>query len=388
MLRPRMRLLALPFALTFAIAAPNTKAAELTVDPSTPQTVFSWSSQRCDDIAIPDSPARALRLPDGRLLLVATHYNNRVLVGSGFADLKPDCRTAGAGQESADPAMFDDRFWVQALLPARDGRVLGLASHEFHGKRHEGSCSLDRTQRVRCWYSSIVAVEAPLDHLGFRLLPLKERVVVAPPARYSPDGPARYGIFTVSNIVRHGDYFYAAVYQEGMGGKRSRGNCLLRAPQSDPLKWKVLAEDGGWIEFANPYRSDEPDRGTNRCAVIGEDVFSQAIRSLIFIEPWQRWVAVSSKRSGGPDGGVYYATSTDLLEWTKPRLLLSAIEPWADRKGCGTYFAYPSLIDHKSRSELFDTGGDDVWLYLTRFNFANCVKGLNRDLVRYKVTVR
>lgn len=363
-------------------------AGELAIESRGAETVYSWSAQRCDDNAIPDSPARALRLPNGGVLLVATHYNNRVLLGKTFGDIRTDCSYSGAGRESGDPAMFDDRFWVQAVLPMAEGRILGLASHEFHGKRHPGSCAIDPKQRVRCWYSSIVAVEASAKSPNFKLLPLQSRVIAAPPTKYNPDGPPRQGFFTTSNIIKKDGFLYTFVYQEGIGGEKSRGNCLFRADAATPLTWKALGDDGRWHAFANPYLASGPVDQSRACTTIGKGVFAQSVRSLIHLRPWKEWVAVFSKRSAGADGGVYYATSSDLLRWSKAQLLFQMMEPWADSKGCGIYYAYPSLIDHGSDSELFDTGGGDLWLYLTRFNFANCKKGLNRDLVRYKVRVK
>jgi hypothetical protein len=363
-------------------------AQELRIESDRAETVYSWSSQRCDDNAIPDSPARALRLPNRGILIMATHYNNRVLMGTSFSDIKPDCRYSAAGHETADPAMFDDRFWVQAVWPLNGGRILGLASHEFHGKRHPGSCSMDPKLRVRCWYSSIVATEASADAPNFKLLPLPTRIVAAPPVRYSSDGPPRSGFFTTSNIVRRDDFLYILVYQEGVGGEKSRGNCLFRAEANAPLMWKALAEDGTWRAFPNPYLGSATADRPHGCMTIGKRVFAQAVRSMIYLEPLRQWVAVFSKRSLGPDGGVYYTTSADLVQWSNPTLLFQMREPWADPKGCGTYYAYPSLIDHKSDSPAFDSGGGDIWLYLTRFNFENCRKALNRDLVRYKVRLQ
>jgi hypothetical protein len=360
----------------------------LRLDSDRAETVYSWSTQRCDDNAIPDSPARALHLPDRGILVMATHYNNRVLMGKSFADIRPDCRFSASGRESGDPAAFDDRYWIQAVWPLADGRILGLASHEFHGKRHPGTCSMDPSLRVRCWYSSIVAAEASASVPDFRLLPMPTRVVAAPPLRYSSNGPPRYGFFTTSNIVRRDGYLYMFVYQEGVGGEKRRGNCLFRADATAPLSWQALGDDGQWRAFPDPYLDKSATAQQQGCATIGKNVFAQSLRSVIFVAPLKRWVAVFSKRSLASDGGVYYATSSDLVQWSKPTQLYQMREPWADPKGCGTYYAYPSLIDHRSESAAFDSGGSDIWLYLTRFNFESCRKALNRDLVRFRVVLQ
>ena len=61
--------------------------------------------------------------------------------------------------------------------------------------------------------------------------------------------------------------------------------------------------------------------------------------------------------------------------------------PFRVQPEAGVYYEYPSLIDHASPSPVFDTAGDSLWLYLTRFNLEDRRRGMNRDLVRLRVTV-
>ena len=115
------------------------------------ETVYSYERQRCDWRTIPDSPARAYRRRDGSIALIAAHFRNRVLEGSSFDDLRTDCSIVSQGEESADPAALNDRFWVQSLIPLEGGRVLGLASQEFSGLRHDGLCAKG-PGKPECWY--------------------------------------------------------------------------------------------------------------------------------------------------------------------------------------------------------------------------------------------
>jgi hypothetical protein len=84
--------------------------------------------------------------------------------------------------------------------------------------------------------------------------------------------------------------------------------------------------------------------------------------------------------------GIYYATSPDLIGWSDSKLLFQG-SPWYGTTACGEFFDYPSLIDHGSISREFDTADNALFVYLTRFNWQNCNTGLNRDLVRLKVTI-
>src|SRR5262245_32029812 len=85
----------------------DTPEKELSIADPHPETVYSWAKQHCEDIDIPDAPARAMRLSNGKILVVAPHYNNRVLVGDSFSTLKKDCKISGSGHESGDPSKFD-----------------------------------------------------------------------------------------------------------------------------------------------------------------------------------------------------------------------------------------------------------------------------------------
>jgi hypothetical protein len=87
------------------------------------------------------------------------------------------------------------------------------------------------------------------------------------------------------------------------------------------------------------------------------------------------------------DGGVFYATSPNLIEWSSPVKLM-------DGQGLGTYrcgdpapVAYPSLIDPGSTDRNFMTVGDSAELFLTRFNVTGCKTSMDRDLTRIRISI-
>ena len=43
--------------------------------------VFDWTTDRCEDLDIPDAPARAFRDADGNVQLIASHSVNRRMIG-------------------------------------------------------------------------------------------------------------------------------------------------------------------------------------------------------------------------------------------------------------------------------------------------------------------
>jgi hypothetical protein len=355
--------------------------------------VFQWSTQRCDTLMVPDSPARAIRTPEGGVALLAAYYTNVVLLGPNFDALRPSCATASRGAERPEPEAFDDRYWVQGLVPLPDGHILGLASHEFRGDRHEGLCDAPPRSdtRTRCWYSSITATVADPRSWRFQPLPLTERVVASPPVPYDRLMSRRMGYFTTTNVVFDGAFAYMLVLVEGVPGQPN-GTCLLRAPRGDLIAgWRALA--GG--EFRLDLRGlgpSGPGRQTEPCDIVGADAFRGPVRSVVRLGTGGPWAAVFSgrardARSGEAREGVFASYSRDLVGWSAPSLVWDA-PPFRRQQEPGLYYNYPSLIDHESPSPVFDTAGGALHLYMTRLNFAeDRRRSMDRDLVRIRVEV-
>lgn len=346
------------------------------------ETVYAWKSSGCAEDFIPDSPARAFRRPDGSVVLMAAHYTNSIFVGPSLDRLSPRCATRSGGRERAEPERFDDRFWVQALHPLPNGRVMALVSHEYMGKRHPGRCERAEKPGPQCWYSSILEATAGDADFRFTLPALDRRVVAASPLRFDPAREARSGFLTTTNIVAAGEWLYVASWAEFPG---TRGNCLFRtratAPEGPWLAWK----DGVFGErFSDPYAGAPHSAG---CDPIGANRQFGILRSIVWLERHRTFVGVFSVANGtGRTPGIYYALSDDLLRWGEARLL-TPLRPWFGTLDCEAFYDYPSLIDTLSPSQTFATAADAIDLYLTRFNWMSCQRGLNRDLVRVRVVV-
>jgi hypothetical protein len=347
-----------------------------------PETVFNYQKDRCGPLQLPDSPARAFRRADGSVALLAAHYVNGPLVGESFDTLRPDCTALFRGSEMSAPSEYNDRGWIQGLLPLPDGRVLSLISNEYRGIRHPEGCN-DGAKRPLCWYSSITAAVADEESFKFELLPLPSRVIASATQPYSSQ-INRAGFFTTSNVVRSGNYYYFASWTETEATGKGTGNCLFRAPINDPVDgWKALRNGTFDGDFPSPYAN--PTQSGVKCDRIGGASLGSALRSVVRLDGSNIWLGISASRNDPP--GLYLTTSDDLINWTAPQLFRNLPSPIGN-KVCDAFYLYPSLIDHKSTSQLFDTAGKDAYLYLTRLNFQNCKRGLDRDLVRYKVKVK
>ena len=319
----------------------------------------------CGAWDIPDSPARAMRLADDQILLIAAHFNNVPLVGPDLAALAPVCGTQSLGREDADPAAFDDRWWIQAIVPGRPRGVLAVASHEFDGRRHPGACRA--TGPGACWYSSIVLAQTAGDDLHFRLLDPGVRVIASPERPYDPGSSVRVGFFSVSNILRSGGFAYMFVYAENTNGI-ARGNCLLRASEDALGTWRAFLETDFTSDLA---------RGGRCTPVKGLDT---PLRSFVVL-PDGSFAAVTFAGRAETEG-VYLLRSESLMAWDEKSLFLPAHSPYVVM-GCGTFYEYPSLLEWSSGDPQFDRLNRTPSLLLSRFNFEDCKRDhRKRDLVR------
>jgi hypothetical protein len=378
-----------PWLIVLALTCPFPSSAETLPRPSVDgpiETVFSWRTQRCDDNFIPDSPARAFRRADGTIALLAAHFTNGFLTGPSFDKLKPNCAVTSKGHEADSAEEFDTRYWIQALWPLPGGRVLGLGSHEYLGRGKPGGCEIGGG--ALCWYSAIVKSVARESGLKFELLPLPHRLAAAPPMKHDPKAAERRGFFTASNVVSDGRWAYFASWHELPGNRR--GNCLFRAPLEDLEGDWLALRDGGFTQlFPDPYRSSAQSIRDAACDIIGKNVLRGPLRSIVRIKAANIWIGVfqyTTRSDNRAASGTFASFSSDLINWSEPQLVFPSRQPWG-QKECGQFYEYPSLIDEESASTAFDTAGDRLHLYLTRFNYQGCAKGLDRDLVRIGLRV-
>jgi hypothetical protein len=363
-------------------------AAEISLVPSgAVETIYRWKDGGCPASFIPDSPARAFRQSDGSVMLIAAHYTNGYFAGESFNRLEPRCTIASGGDESPEPERFNDRFWVQALEPLSNGRLFALVSHEYMGKRHPGRCRWTDKPGPQCWYSAILGATAKpgttTDPMRFALEPPEGRVIAASPTPFDPEATTRTGFFTATNIVRSGTWLYFASWAEFPD---TRGNCLLRAPAASPQgPWRAWRAEGFAESLPGAYGVDAHPA---RCDPVGADRQLGILRSLVWLESARTFVGVFSVANGTRrTPGIYYSLSKDLLTWEEARMLVP-LRPWFGTMDCEAFYDYPSLIDPASPSPTFATAGNTLDLYLTRFNWKTCQRGLDRDLVRLRVKVQ
>lgn len=364
-------------------------AADLTIDLSgTAQTVFAWQSDRCAKDHIPDAPARAFRDSNGAVHLFAAHHPNRAMVGADLSTVRVDCTSRFRGNRSSDPYALDDFVWLTSFHSSDGRRVIALGHAEFHGYKHPALCPSGKY--MACWRNGVISAISRNGGRTFSRAPGRSAAVAALPYPYDGRVGRRTGYFSPSNIIQWKGRLYAFVFAERYRGQR-RGACLLRADptEKDPV-WRAwdghrftadlgqspIVTRAGTASFCQPV----PGLRWTLTSVVRHRPSGH------FIGLFAGWLTKSSK---GPENvGIYFVTSRNLIHWSKPKLLLR--RPLMFKFGCGekAVFGYPSLLDESSPSRSFDTVSDRAFLYLTRFNMADCRLPMNRDLIRIPVRIK
>jgi hypothetical protein len=345
-----------------------------------PLTVFDWSSEACAPDHAPDLPVRAYRDYRGRVQLILPRFNSWRLSGPDLNRLHNRCVTVMGSSFDGDPANFSQKEWVASLHTDDGRRIAALVHAEYHGIQ-PGTCVQDEPSS--CWYNAVTFARSDDGGRSFQQPSPPGQLVAASTYRYRP-GVAPTGMFSPSNIVRARDgYYYALVVSRAPSG--GIGSCLIRTGDPfEPSSWRAWDGSGFGIRFADPYRTTP---GAARpCVPIATPEIASMHESLTYNTYLDRYLLVGLVHASRPGGeqatGVYFSVSSDLIHWSRRRLIMEATTGETYRCGGPDPIAYPSLIDPRSDSRTFASTGRRPYLYYTRFNYEGCQRTMDRDLIR------
>jgi hypothetical protein len=345
----------------------------------TPVVVFEHST-RCEPMDLPDAPLRAFRRADGMVVAFATHYINRELVGPSLAALAHDCRVVYQGHHLADPAKFDDRTWIAATWTTDGVNVTALGHNEYQAQHFPAQCHYDE-----CLYDAIVPLKSSDGGQSFFRTDYPQPIAAAP-VKYNPEEAmlrGYRGYVNPTNIIYIAGYHYTLIGESGFGGKRA-GRCLFRTPDiTAPKSWTVWDGNGYVPIFGSPYDYDwKPNVPCESATGL-----SGPVGSIAKIEDMNIFAAFTLTTSpDNADGGYLDVSfSQDLLRWTDTKHLLNLTPAWSKVCPNGKSYNYPSALSNLDMGRNFETLGEISWLFIARLS---CLHPLDRDLVRYPLTIR
>jgi hypothetical protein len=371
----------------------------VTVTLGSKELVFDWSTDRCEDLDLPDQQARFVRAADGEVVLfdanAPTYYVSR---GADFDSLVRDCDpSALVSADQQAPESYQNWEWIWAVY--REGTSWhALIHNEFHDAVAPTCKVGDPSPANPCWYNSITYAVSTNDGRTFAK-PGAPAHVVAPAPRVwtapEPGDPPVYGYyvegyFNPTHIVRGPDgYFYALMSVFPQSGADERGICVLRTDTlGSPESWRAWDGIGFNLQLASPYVTGSatplcqllPDMGRQTAGAL---TYNTYIERYMHVNEWGQWVDAQTLICG-----VYFTLSTDLIHWSDIQLIARAETGCEDTGGPGAppmldqaRIQYPSIVDHDDASVNFEHPGRTAHLYYTRHN-----GGLDRDLVRVPMT--
>jgi hypothetical protein len=363
-------------------------APEVTVRLGDEVKVFDYSTEACDRLDVPDTPARAFRDASGTVNFFASHRVTRRDTGPELDALTHNCEVVMGSHENPRPEQFDDREWLAATWTPDGSRVAALVHNEYQGHRHAGRCPSGVYRE--CWYNSLTLATSENGGRSFAHARPPSHLVAALPARYVADtGPQ--GVFAASNIVpgRGDGYLYSMV--QLVSDEHGSGTCVMRTRNPfDAGSWRAWDGKAFGHRFVDPYSETDSER--DACEPVSPDRIATMRHSLTFNRYLDRYLLVGAASGPDPDGdgqvaGIFLSTSEDLISWSPRTLLMEAELPWTFECGDAPPVNYPSLLDPDSPSRNFDVTSQKGYLYFTRLNYEDCRGRLDRDLIRVPVTL-
>lgn len=351
------------------------------------QVVFDWTTDRCEDLNIPDLAVRAFRDAEDAVNLILAHPTAYRMTGTDLNELSIDCNPIHTSLNDPDPAVFADNTWVAATYTEDGETIYALGHNEYQGHTHPGQCP--QNDYFACWYNTITLLISTDG--GGSFVPALEppgHFVAGLPVQYEA-GKGAYGLRAPSNIIQGPEgYYYAFVNLASERSERQYVCALRTSDLSDPAAWRFWDGEGFDGRFINPYLNPDAAPAEHLCQPYAVDQIGHALNeSITYNTALERFVLIgisADQIDGREVWGFYYAFSKDLIEWTHRQLLMEIPLPWTvESPGSDLSYLYPSLLDPDSPDRNFAAADQTAYLYFTRNNFGH--GSLDRDLVRVPV---
>jgi len=358
---------------------PVTGNGQITFSFGPEETVFNHTADSCEPLDVPDTPAHAVRLADGSLMLEdGDAPRNYAMFGQDFSTLHKRCTAPILISDDLTTASsFDNQEWIESVY--REGTfVHGLIHNEFHDPIAPDCKPGDSSPANPCWYNSITYGVSIDGGQTFTHAAPPGHLLAPAPQQWDPTGrPGPYGYFTPSNIVlaQDGSYYLIFVAIPRNGPQQT---CLMHTTTlGDPTSWRAWDGSGFNLQMTDPYTGPAPAL----CASVAPGIAEPTLTYNTYLG---KYMMVGSVVVGN-SCGAGYALSSDLIHWTAFQIMRTAYFTYAPCQpppgaNVTTYF---SIIDHSDTTVNFEKPGQKPYLYYTRFNGLN----LNRDLVRVPVVI-
>jgi hypothetical protein len=356
--------------------------------------VFITPTESCNANDVPDAMARAFRDYTGTVHFSSASSQLFQFLGPTLETVQHSCQPAFESANDTDPADFNDQVWLDSFYTL-DGKTIATLGHtEYHGWAIQGECHAGgNNQYGECEYDSDTYHISTDGGYSFTTPKPPGNFLAGVPYQYQIDrGPMGYSVDT--NTIEFGGWYYAVATswtwppdcsaQTGPDPCLTSGGAPIRTKDVfDPTSWRSWDGTDFSVSFADPYPGPVPDPQAHVYVPVPYMAYVNAINvyqpaNVVVATLWDYW----DDTMGPP--GMYLTTSTDLVHWTKPALVVTVNELLADDPVGPWLYAYFSLIDPTAPDLSFATLGDHPYLYYVRLNTNNSEE---RVLYRRKITL-
>jgi hypothetical protein len=341
--------------------------------------VFDTAKDSCEQIDVPDAMARAFRDNKGTVHLVASHYKMRQNLGPTLLSVKHSCDVAYDSVHDPDPAHYNDSTWLDSFYSLDGKKIVALGHMEYHGWEHKGMChSKDYSA---CWYNADTLHLSEDGGYHFESFKAPENYFVGLPFKYEIDkGPEGYSVDT--NIVKVGKWYYAMAtdwpWLPNCTPEEGPSHCLVPFGGA-PIRTSNLLDASSWrgwngkdfsLTFADPYLGPVKHPEAHVYTPVPYMYYVNAIN---IYEPAHLFVATlwdPFNTAYGPEG-LYLSTSTDLINWSVPALVVTQAQLLAKEPKGNWSYGYVSLLDPRSKDANFSGIGKHPYVYYVRLDNNN-----------------
>ncbi|MFQ5651666.1 MAG: FlgD immunoglobulin-like domain containing protein [bacterium] len=349
------------------------------------EIIFDWSADSCEQIDIPDAPARAFRDADGKIQLLSTHYTNYRMIGADFNSLVRDCANGPilSSHYDSDPSKYNDSEWIVSTYTTDGKNIFAIIHNEYHGLEHPGQVQCNSGNSLLCWYNALTLATSTDTGRTYTHATAPDHLIAAAPYQYAADqGP--FGVFGGTNIVynQQDGYYYVIIQVEAFGLQQVGVTTMRTQDLSDPTSWRAWDGTGYTVQFVNPYTETGLDPANHIVQPIGNGNIEKMQGSLSWSTYFNKWLVVGGAQKGGV-WGFYYSISDDLINWVTRKIIMTGNLLINPKHATGEdVLAYPSVIDHADTTRNFEQIGQEAYLYFTRIHPTSLY---DRDLVRIPI---
>ena len=361
--------------------------------PRTP--VFVTPRDSCDPNDVPDSMARAFRDYAGTVHFATASSQLFQSVGPTLETVEHGCEPAYSSENDTNPADFNDQVWLSSFYTLDGKNIAVLAHTEYHGWAIQGECNVQGNDEYSaCEYDSDTFHVSQDGGYHFHTPEVPGNFLAGFPYPYViDDGPMGYSVDT--NIVNYGGWFYAVAtdysWPPNCSGTTGANACLVQSGGA-PLRTQDVFEQRSWrswsgkdfsVSFADPYAGPvrHPEEHVYTSVPYMEYVNAIGVYqplNVVVATLWDYW-----DNALGPPG-MYLTTSTDLVHWTTPTLVVTVKDLLSEDPQGSWLYAYFSLIDPDAPDRNFSVIGEHPYLYYVRLDNNN---SQDRVLFRRRVSI-